>query len=115
MPVVLTTVPAEILTRAPTGKGKTPFQPITSTVFRRDTVPASLSSISVLNKPPPSTTDYITPRVGIDGRDFDNDICIGYPYKILTTKCSGHDFYYHTYFMGTGKPFFLIVTSFKIN
>ena len=53
------------------------------------------------------TTDYINPSVDIDGRDFDNAMCSGYPYKILATHCAEHDFSCRTSLMGTGKGFVL--------
>ena len=72
------------MTRAPIEKGKTPFQPVTTTVLPSDKDPASLSSISVLRKPSPVTTDYIHPRLYIFGPEYRNVIFGGgYPYKLF--------------------------------
>ena len=88
VPVVVTRAQVEIVTISPIEKEKTPFKTVTTTVFPIDKLPASLSSISVLMKASPVKTDYIIPRVDIDGRDLSNDICSGYPYNILVTKCA---------------------------
>ena len=49
--------------RAPIEKEKTPFQPVTTTIFPSAKLPAILSSIYVPSKPSPVTTDYIVPIV----------------------------------------------------
>ena len=54
----------------PIEKGKSLFQPITTTVLPSAKVPPSLSSIYVPRKQSTVTTDYIIPRVDIVGPDF---------------------------------------------
>ena len=49
------------------------------------------------------TTNYITPRVDIDDRDFDKDMCSAYPYFILENHCVEKDKSCHIYFIGVGK------------
>ena len=105
VPVIVTIAPVEIVTRSPIEKEKTVFQPVTTTVFPIAKVPASLSSIYVLRKPSPVTTDYITTSVEIDGRDFDNDMFRGYPYKILQIKCAEQYLSCLAYFMLTSNFF----------
>ena len=53
------------MTRASLEKGKSPFHPVTTTVFPSDKVPASLSSNSIPSKPSPVTADYIYLRLVI--------------------------------------------------
>ena len=55
--VVSTISPFEIVTIAPIKKGKTTFQPVTTTFFTSAKVPASLSSIYLPRKPSPVKTD----------------------------------------------------------
>ena len=50
VPVVATRAPVEIVKRAQIEKGKTPFQPVTSTVLPSSKLPASLLSIYVPRK-----------------------------------------------------------------
>ena len=57
----------EIVTRAPIERGKSPFKPVTATVFPSFKVPSCLSSIYVPRKPSLMKTDYIHPRLDIDG------------------------------------------------
>ena len=53
MTVVVTIKPVDVVKIAPIKKFKTTFQPVTTTVFPSNKVPASLSSISVPRKPSP--------------------------------------------------------------
>ena len=90
-----------VATRAPIEKGKTPFQPVTTTVLPSDKDPASLSSISVLRKPSPVTTDYIHPIFEINGGCVFNAMCGGVnTYKVLANKCLDLDKSFHTFFFG---------------
>ena len=62
---------------------KTPFQPDTTEDMTGAKISPSLSSIYLSKKSSTATTDFIIPIVDIFGTYFINDICCGYPYKIL--------------------------------
>ena len=64
-----------VVKRKTNREGKTPFQPVTSTLLPSDNLPAILSSISVPRKPSPETTNYIIPRDHINGIGSINDMC----------------------------------------
>ena len=68
--VVTTISPVDIVTIIPNKKEKSLFQPVTTTVFPSDKLPASLSSISVPQKQTPVETDNTIPRIDIVGPEF---------------------------------------------
>ena len=51
--------------------------------------------------------DNITPRVEIDGRNFNKAMCRENSNLILATCCVEKDYSCRTYFMGIGKSFVL--------
>ena len=63
------------MTRAPIDMKKTPFQPVTNTLFPSAKPPDSLLSIYVSMEPSPEITDYIIPRIHINGIYFISVMC----------------------------------------
>ena len=94
------------MTRRPIEKGKSLFQPVTTTFSPSAKVPASLSQISVPRKQYTVTTDYIIPRVEIFGPEFISFTFGGQDiYKTLSWQCVNMDKACHTFFLGTGDIF----------
>ena len=90
--IVVTIVPVKVVTRSPIEKEKTPFRPVTTTVFPGAKDPACLTYISVPIKQLPVTTDCINPRFKINGRYFINNMCGG-GNQIDTVSCHWQLFY----------------------
>ena len=94
------------MTRSPIEKGKSPFQPVTTTVFTSAKVPSSLSSISLSRKPSPVITDFINPRLDVFGPEYRNIMFGGGDlFRNLENRCFDMYKAFRTYFSVTVKIF----------
>ena len=80
-------VAAQINTALPSPIDVVPIVATKAAIFPSSKVPTSLSSIYIPIKPPPVSTDYISPRFYIDGINFNKDMISEKSYLILADHC----------------------------